>query len=179
MTEIRKGYGKRSESIRYVLDLFGVFGKNTDANAPRTRCVLTEHFPYMPNAHRMLSEHFPNTHIRYIWKIYENYFEHAHIFFEPPNAEPKSQYAPRTHRKLPEYDPLSFRTPTFLFGKQSVRVYVHIRVFWATECRAEHPFAARTHQMLLVYDSLAFRTPEFLFGKRTERHSGNCDRAIT
>ena len=39
--------------------------------------MLLERFPYMSNADRMLPERFPNTHIRNIRKVDENYLEHA------------------------------------------------------------------------------------------------------
>ena len=53
-------------------------------------------------------------------------FEHAqHIVVATEyrsvciRPEPNSQYAPRTHPMLPEYDPFALRTPKFLFGKQT------------------------------------------------------------
>ena len=97
-----------------------MFGKLTEPstsksfipNAPRTRRMLPERVPYMPYAPRMFPEYFPNTHGRHIRMVYDNYFEHAqHIFGATEcrsvciRAEPNSQYAPRTHRLLPEYDP--------------------------------------------------------------------------
>ena len=81
--------------------------------------MLPGRFPYMPNAHRMLPEHFPNTHFRYVWKVDENYFEHAQLIFELPNAEQNSQNASRTHRMLLEFDPFAFRTLKFIFGKET------------------------------------------------------------
>ncbi|KAG0723617.1 hypothetical protein GWK47_042369 [Chionoecetes opilio] len=88
--------------------------------------MLPERFPYMPYAPRMLPEYFPKTHGRHIRMVDENYFEHAQQIFGATECrsvcirtEPNSQYAPRTHRMLPEYDPFAPRTPKFLFGKQT------------------------------------------------------------
>ena len=56
----------------------------------------------------------------------ENYFEHAQQMFGATECrfvcictEPHSQYAHITHRMLPEYDPFAYRTPEFLFEKQT------------------------------------------------------------
>ena len=74
----------------------------------------------------MLPEYFRNTHGRHIRMVDETYFEHAqHIFGDTEchsvciRTEPNSQYATRTHRMLPEYDPFAPQTPKFLFGKQT------------------------------------------------------------
>ena len=86
-------------------------------NAPRTRRMLPERFPYMPYAPRMLPEYFLNTHGRHIRMVDENNFEHAQRIFGATECRsvctrtgPNSQYAPRTHRMLPEYDPFAPRT---------------------------------------------------------------------
>ena len=80
----------------------------------RTASMLLEHTECFPNLIRSLSEH-P-----------ESYSESSEIaqrctykHFKLPNAEPNTQFAPRTHRMLPEYDPFAFRTLKFIFGKQT------------------------------------------------------------
>ena len=69
----------------------GVFGKHMYRsqcliilipNAPRTRHMLPERFSYMPDIHRMLPELFPNTHVRHIRMVNENYLEHAQNNFK-------------------------------------------------------------------------------------------------
>ena len=80
-------------------------------NAPRIRRMLPERFPYMPYAPKMLPEYFQNTHGCHFRMVDENYFEHnyaQHICLATEcrsvctRTEPNSQYAPRTHRMLPE-----------------------------------------------------------------------------
>ena len=80
----------------------------------RTASMLLEHTECFPNLIRSLSE-YP-----------ESYSEGSEIaqrctykHFKLPNAEPNAQFAPRTHRMLPEYDPFAFRTLKFIFGKHS------------------------------------------------------------
>ena len=98
-------------------------------NGPRTGRMFPERFSYMPYAPRLLPEYFPNRHgrhIRMIQKVDGNYFDHTKKIvvdtecrFVCIRTEPNSQYAPRTHIMLPEYDPFAPRTPKFLFGKQT------------------------------------------------------------
>ena len=127
-----KAFGKGSScamSIRSVLKAYGTQHLQIFIpNAPRTRPMFPERFPYMPYAPRMLHKNFPNTHgrhIRMIRKVDENYFEHAKQIVVATECrsvcirtEPYSQYAHRAHRMLTEYDPFAPRTLTFLFGKQ-------------------------------------------------------------
>ena len=72
-------------------------------NAPRTRRMLPERFPYMPCAPRMLPEYFPNTHGRHIRMVDENYFEHAQQCLELPNAVPYASVRSRTASMLLEH----------------------------------------------------------------------------
>ena len=88
------------------------FEKHTE----HSRRMFPESFPYTPYAPRILPKYFHNTHgrhIRMIRKVDENYFEHAQQIVVATEcrsvcirSEPNSQYAPRTHRMLPEYDTL-------------------------------------------------------------------------
>ena len=68
----------------------------------------------------MLPEYFPNIHGRNIRKADENYkiILNMHITILSYRIS-NSQYANRTHRLFPEYDPFAYRTPKFLFGKQT------------------------------------------------------------
>ena len=123
-----KTFGKHSSCSRSIRSVRKAYGTQHlqmfIPNAPGTRRMLPERFPYMPYTHRMLPEYFPNTHGHRM--VDENYFEHAqHIFGATEcrsvciRTEPNSQYVPRTHWMLPEYNPFTPRTPKFLFGKQT------------------------------------------------------------
>ena len=127
---ILKTLGKHSSCSWSIRDVRKAYGTQHllifIPSAPRTRRMLPERFQYMPHAPRMFPEYFPNTRGRHIRMVDENYFEHAQhncVATECRSVcirtEPNSQYAPRTHRMLPEYDLFPPQTPTFLFEKQT------------------------------------------------------------
>ena len=82
----------------------------------RTASMLLEHTECFPNLIRSLSEH-PESYSKSSEIAQRCTYKH----FKLPNAEPNAQFAPRTHRMLPEYDPFAFRTLKFIFGKHSAQ----------------------------------------------------------
>jgi hypothetical protein len=127
---ILKTFGKHSSCSRSIRGVRKAYGTQHlqmfIPNAPKTRRMLSERFPYTPYVPRMLPEYFPNTPAGHIRKVDENYFEHAQQIFGATEcrsvcirAEQNSQYAPRIHQMLPEYGPFAPRTPKFIFGKHS------------------------------------------------------------
>jgi hypothetical protein len=75
-------FGKHSSYSKYIRGVRKAYRtQHLIPNAPRSRRMLSERFPYTPYVPIMLPEYFPNTHAGHIRKVDGNYFEHAqHIF---------------------------------------------------------------------------------------------------
>ena len=111
--------------------------------------MLLERFPYMLYSPRMLPEYFLNTPGLHILMDDENYVNHAQIRFGATKwrsvcirTKPNSQYAQRTHRMRPEFEPFASPISIFLFTKQTewlsgrflllaiYRVFVKYTLYW-------------------------------------------------
>ena len=106
---ILKTFGKHSScymSIRGVRKAYGTQHVQIFIpNALRTRRMLPERFPYIPYAPRVCCT--LGWSLKIILNMHNRFFGATECRSVCTRTEPNSQYAPRTHRMLPEYDPFA------------------------------------------------------------------------